>query len=427
MSLRTVVHRLVSLAHGSDPAPPPADTPSTHPAPGSDRAPGGSDPARPVREPMLRRVLLAEDEPQVRAMLSEQLTSAGYMVVACSNGREAVAALERDTFDAVLSDIGMPDMDGLALLDVVRAKDLDVPVVLLTGGPSLETAVEAVARGALQYLAKPIPLTTLLEVTERAVRLGALARLKRQALLRLGLDHLVGDRAGLDATFARVLSSLRLDCQPIFHANGRLHAYEVLVRSGEPAFPNPGALLSAAEGLGRLEELGNAIRVAAAAILDSGAIPAGVLLYVNVHPHDLEDEALLDPAAPLSRHAGRVVLEVTERARLTDVANVPERIRRLRALGFRVALDDLGAGYAGLTSFTALAPDIVKLDMALLRGIDKDPVKLKLVTSMTRLCRELGILVVAEGIETAEELEAATNARCDLMQGYLLGRPAPLG
>jgi EAL domain-containing protein (putative c-di-GMP-specific phosphodiesterase class I) len=86
-------------------------------------------------------------------------------------------------------------------------------------------------------------------------------------------------------------------------------------------------------------------------------------------------------------------------------------------------VDDLGAGYAGLTSFAALEPDVVKLDMALVRGVDREPIKHRLVGSMTRLCRDLGILVVAEGVETSAEKEALQELGCDLLQGYLFGRP----
>ncbi len=100
-----------------------------------------------------------------------------------------------------------------------------------------------------------------------------------------------------------------------------------------------------------------------------------------------------------------------------------ERIKALRALGYRLAIDDLGAGYAGLTSFTALEPDVVKLDMALVRRCDSEPMKQQLIRSMTSLCRELGALVVAEGIETPAERDTVAGLGCDLLQGYLLGRP----
>ncbi len=98
-------------------------------------------------------------------------------------------------------------------------------------------------------------------------------------------------------------------------------------------------------------------------------------------------------------------------------------IAELRGLGFRIAIDDLGAGYAGLTSFATLEPEFVKLDMSLIRGVDKNPVKEKLVRSMTTLCKDLGMSVVAEGIETIEEREALVHAGVDLLQGYLLAKP----
>jgi EAL domain-containing protein (putative c-di-GMP-specific phosphodiesterase class I) len=118
-----------------------------------------------------------------------------------------------------------------------------------------------------------------------------------------------------------------------------------------------------------------------------------------------------------------VVLEVTERASLHGVKHVPDGVRRLKALGFQVAIDDLGAGYAGLTSFTQLEPEVAKLDMSLVRGIDADSRRQHIVRSMRRLCNELGILVVAEGVETPAERDALAGLGCDLLQGYLFARP----
>jgi EAL domain-containing protein (putative c-di-GMP-specific phosphodiesterase class I) len=294
--------------------------------------------------------------------------------------------------------------------------------VLLTGGPALETAVAAVEYGALQYLIKPVREQALLEVTRRAVKLGALARLKREALQAAGLDLLVGDRAGLEAAFTRALGAMWMACQPIVRASdGSLYAHEALLRTAEKAFPHPGAFLTAAERLGRLPDLGRAIRGAVARLF-----PSSGTVFVNLHPLDLADDALLDPRAPLSHMASRVVLEITERASLEGVVDAPARVRSLRELGYRIALDDLGAGYAGLTSFAALTPDIVKIDMALVRGLDADPVKQKLVGSITRVCRELGTLVVAEGVETQGERDAASHAGCELLQGFLIGKPSQL-
>jgi EAL domain-containing protein (putative c-di-GMP-specific phosphodiesterase class I)/CheY-like chemotaxis protein len=361
-----------------------------------------------------RRLLVVDDDPGLREVMTELLTDAGFAVTACSSGRAALGALQEGTHDAVLSDIRMPDMDGLSLLRAVRQKDLDLPIVLFTGGPSVETAAEAVEWGALQYL---------VEVMGRAVRRGSLARLKRAALVSIGFETFAGDRAGLETAFERALASIWMACQPIVSAaNRRLQGHEVLLRTAETAFQNPGGVVSAAEKLGRLPDLGRTVRAATAKLAASGVLRGDI--FMNLHPLDLMDHTLFDPNAPLTRFASRVVLEITERASLDDVADVRQCVASLRSLGYRIALDDLGAGYAGLTSFTALTPDVVKIDMALVRGLDADIVKQKLVGSMAGLCRDLGILVVAEGVETEAECAAVIRAGCDLLQGFLFGRPS---
>jgi EAL domain-containing protein (putative c-di-GMP-specific phosphodiesterase class I) len=149
----------------------------------------------------------------------------------------------------------------------------------------------------------------------------------------------------------------------------------------------------------------------------------GVKLFVNLHSADLNDDDLYSATAPLSKIADRVVLEVTERASLHDVKNVTASVARLKALGFSIAIDDLGAGYAGLTSFTQLEPEVAKLDMTLVRGVDVDPRRQSIVRSMKKLCDELSMLVIAEGVETAEERDHLVELGCDLLQGYLFAKP----
>ena len=118
-----------------------------------------------------------------------------------------------------------------------------------------------------------------------------------------------------------------------------------------------------------------------------------------------------------------MVLEVTERASLHGVKNLAAAVGKLKALGFQIAIDDLGAGYAGLTSFTQLQPEIAKLDMSLVRGVDADVRRQSIVRSMKGLCDELGMLVIAEGVETAAERDTLAELGCDLLQGYLFAKP----
>jgi EAL domain-containing protein (putative c-di-GMP-specific phosphodiesterase class I) len=122
--------------------------------------------------------------------------------------------------------------------------------------------------------------------------------------------------------------------------------------------------------------------------------------------------------------ADRVVLEVTERASLSEVTEIRNRVMQLREMGFRIAVDDLGAGYAGLNSFAMLEPDVVKLDMAMVRNIHESATKQKLARSMISVSEEMGMEVVAEGIEYAQELEVLANLGCDLFQGFFFAKPA---
>jgi EAL domain-containing protein (putative c-di-GMP-specific phosphodiesterase class I) len=151
--------------------------------------------------------------------------------------------------------------------------------------------------------------------------------------------------------------------------------------------------------------------------------PCPADIFINLHPSDFLDETLFSSDSPLATFAPHIVLEVTERAALDEKAGIAERVGRLRKLGYRIAIDDLGAGYAGLTYFTQLTPDVVKIDISLVRDINKDEVKQKLVGSLARLCKELGMRVVAEGIETAGERDTCVELGCNLLQGYLFAKP----
>jgi EAL domain-containing protein (putative c-di-GMP-specific phosphodiesterase class I) len=371
-------------------------------------------------EPAGAAVLLVDDDEDVLFTLEALLAEAGHRVESARDGREAAGRLdEADRFDVIVSDIGMPGMDGLQLLQEVRARGVDLPVILMTGGPGIDTAIKAVELGALRYLLKPVQSDALRAAVETAARLSRIGRWRREARRYMSRGGPEEDGRRFDAA----LASLTLLGQPLFRAaSGERVAVEVLVRSAAPGLEGPGALFEAGERLGRLEEVGRAIRALAADV----PLPEGVLLFVNIHAADLLDEQLYDAAAPLARRASQVVIEVTERASLERISDLRGRIGRLRGLGYRIAVDDLGAGYAGLTSFAALEPDVVKLDMSIVRGIDADAMKARLVRSMTGLCRELGIQVVAEGVETQGERDEVTRLGCDLIQGFLLGRPQPL-
>lgn len=396
----------------SNPVPP---TSGTTPAPATTATP-----------PQKRgRVLMVDDEPDVVRGMARILTREGYEVQTVNNGQAAVEVIRAQEFDAIFSDIHMPGITGMELLRIVRERDLDVPVVLITGDPQIETATQAVELGALQYLSKPVPMETLCRTVDRAVKLSQLARTKREALKLLGaLGMHASDKVGILTSFERALSTLWVAFQPIVSLSSRhVYAYEALMRTREPTLPDPGSVLDAADRLGRREELGRRIRALAAQAFTNG--PKDSLLFVNLHALDLLDPILASTESPLTCMAHRVVFEITERAAVDEIKDIRARIAGLRALGFRIAVDDLGAGYAGLTSFALLEPEFVKLDMSIVRGANSSPIKQKLIGSITTMCQDMGISVVAEGIETVEERDTLTRLGCNLLQGYLFARPGP--
>lgn len=184
---------------------------------------------------------------------------------------------------------------------------------------------------------------------------------------------------------------------------------------------HPLALLDAAERLGRLPVLGRAVRDSVARAVRE--LPEGTDMFVNVHPSDLADEELFSPRSALAGVGARIVLEITERASLSPVHDVAARIAALRGMGYRIALDDFGDGYAGLTSFARLRPDVVKLDLSIVRDVDADDMKGKLIAGMVSMCRDMHVAVVAEGVETAAERGALLELGCELFQGFLFARP----
>ena len=119
----------------------------------------------------------------------------------------------------------------------------------------------------------------------------------------------------------------------------------------------------------------------------------------------------------------RIIFETVEGEQVNDGKWLSEVLREYQRIGFMTAIDDFGAGFAGLNLLADFQPDIVKLDMALVRGIDQNKPRRAIVAGVATMCRELGIRVIAEGIETGEEMRCLRDLGIELMQGYWFGRP----
>ncbi len=389
-------------------------------------------PATPIgiaREPEVRpakSVLLVEDDPREREACTRALQLADFEVHVARNGEEAVEALSKRSFDVVATDVRLPGDDGFAVLRAARRIDPDLPVLIITGAPSVETATLAATNRAIGYLSKPFAGDQLIEELSRAVEAGQVARVQRKLIAsRAGADVFLRDLPGTERAFEQALEGLRMVFQPIVRARDRsVYGYEALLRVNAPGIDNPPRLLTAAELLERTDDVGRRVRTAIAEALREKDL-ASESIFVNIHPTELRSDLLCSAYEPLLERALQVVLEVTERAALSFDSHIMDDVNRIRSAGYRIAIDDLGEGYAGLTWLAQLQPDVAKLDMSLIRDIHRSQLKRQVTGSLVGLCRRAGITCIAEGVETEEEAAVVTDLGCDLLQGYLIARPGP--
>jgi EAL domain-containing protein (putative c-di-GMP-specific phosphodiesterase class I) len=236
--------------------------------------------------------------------------------------------------------------------------------------------------------------------------------------------------SGWDDRLAAVFadpSLLRLVYQPIVDLQrGTVAGYETLARfstpDGRPSEATPDLWFAAADAVGRGAELEAIVVRQALAVLPT--LPPNCFLTVNVSPHLLTQPELAEPLLAVDDLAP-LVLELTEHQAVADLRPLVDLRDRLRAKGALLALDDAGSGYSGLQQITQFRPQLIKLDRALVAGVDGDEVKLALVEMLGEFGGRIDAWLLAEGIETWGELQAFLRLQVPLGQGWLLGRPGP--
>jgi EAL domain-containing protein (putative c-di-GMP-specific phosphodiesterase class I) len=221
---------------------------------------------------------------------------------------------------------------------------------------------------------------------------------------------------------------LSMAFQPIVDTlANRVYAYEALVRgvANEPA----GHILAQLTEANRYA-FDQQCRVKAIELAVRLGMPAtGAKLSINFMPGAVYSPAAcikltLDSAARLAFPLDRLIFEITETEQVKDRKHLVSIAEEYRKHGFQMALDDLGSGFSGLNLLADVKPEIVKIDMDLIRGIDRRPTAFLIVQKLTELCHSLGIEVVGEGVETEAEFASLRACGIRLMQGYLLAKPA---
>jgi EAL domain-containing protein (putative c-di-GMP-specific phosphodiesterase class I) len=384
--------------------------------------------SEPPRDPLLweagtvpGNILLVEDEQALARAYSRTLKLHGLEPTWVSDATSALGELRARNYDVVVSDIMLPDHSGLDLLRHVRNCDPDLPMVLVTGMPNLDSAIDAVALGAFRYLVKPISNDRLIGCIAQAQRTRQVARLREEALTKTHNFGSTGD-AELSRAFERALEPLWIAYQPIIRWPGRsIYGYQALVRSDEPSLALPSALLSAAERLGRGQELSRAVRRSVAKT--ARGLPLGTRVLINSGASDLTDSDLYSPSTPLGAVAARVTLDLPGNAAVLQVPELEERVRQLKGLGYRIAVSVNASGYIDFSRYEPLAPDILKLDVSRGDGLNQPATQRQSLEHAAQWCESQGRDLVVEGVERDEERNRLHALGCSLFQDCLFTHP----
>lgn len=339
--------------------------------------------------------------------------------------------------DLVLLDLHMPQIDGIEVLGQLRRQlpaDEFLPVIVLTADMTSDARERALDAGAKDFLTKPFDRVEILQRVRNLLELRALYRelRRRNKELQDELDLTTDQRRQEEllhrerrARIESVLAgqSFRIIFQPIVDiGHARVVGLEALSRFDFVPAQTPDVWFAEAASVGLGSELELAAINAAFALL--AELPDHLWMSVNASASTVAHPAFVDALA--GKSAGRVVVELTEHDPIDDFSLVGAPLDEARRRGVRVAVDDTGAGYAGLRQILGLRPDIIKLDVDITRGIDSDPARRAMAASLVQFGRDTGAVIVAEGVETPSELDVLRQLDVPWGQGYHLGRPAPL-
>lgn len=384
-------------------------------------------------------VVVVDDDPASVALLSDMLHYAGVGEVhGVTDPMEAASRCLTVGADLVVLDLHMDGMDGyavMAALGDLLPDDTFLPVLVLTADTATVARDQALAAGAKDFLVKPVDYTEVLLRVRNLLETHAIYEdLQRHyaALADAESQRAAADLRKLEAeriTADRIEDSLSQEAltmvfQPIADlVTGEVVGAEALARFRcEPQRP-PDEWFHEAASIGRGTEL--ELAAVRAALRELDELPPDVFMSVNISPAMAVRPELLDL---LRQHPGdRVVLELTEHVRVDDYDALLSALMELRAWGLRIAVDDAGAGYSGLRHILRLRPDIIKLDLELTRDIDTDPARRALALALVTFAGEMGATIIAEGIETHEEMASLRSLGIRWGQGFHLAHPgAPL-
>jgi EAL domain-containing protein (putative c-di-GMP-specific phosphodiesterase class I)/CheY-like chemotaxis protein len=379
-------------------------------------------------------VIVVDDDETVRKVISAVLSQDPVINVCgeAASGGDAVALAYEKRPDVAIVDVMMPAGGGPVATRGIARFSPGTAVLALSAHDDRDNVLEMLRAGAVGYLVKGSAHEEIIASVRRAAR-------GEHSLSGVVLDRVVAElneklaaeeshdlrvREELARVHAIVEGGLiQMVFQPIVDLNDRTTvAYEALARFPLEPVRSPDAWFAAAASVGAQEDLELAAVGAALGCFD--AVDRRLDIGINISPGTAASPRFVEMLAgvPLDR----VLIEITEHAPVDDYDALAAALAPLRRRGLRVAVDDAGAGFASLRHILRLSPDVVKVDMSLIRGIERHPGQRAVTRALISFADETGAQLIAEGIETEEELEVLRALGANIGQGYLLGRPSLL-
>ena len=388
-------------------------------------------------------VLVIDDDDRIRRLLLDIL-SERHRCSEASSAETALILLAQERFDLVILDINLGGMSGIELVPHVHSMSADSIVLMVSGQNNIETAIEAMRAGAFDYILKPFAVSQVEEATERALRKSFL--LKEKERCKDPLDRLLTERSDELNQLARydtLESSLRnaipngelvLHYQPRVSTDSlHITGVEALVRwqHSQLGLLLPGAFIPLAEELDLLSPISDwVLRTACSQNRDwqqRGFPP--MRIAVNISARECQQLLLAETVRQVLEETGLepkfLELELTESSIMSDTQVTLDVLKSLKAMNVTISVDDFGTGFSSLSYLKRLPIDALKIDKSFVQDVTTDQNDAALVMAIVALAHNLRLQVVAEGVETEEQLKFLHLLRCDEAQGYLFSKPLP--
>jgi len=362
-----------------------------------------------------KKVLVVDDDQRITRLVAELLQTRDFQVDIAHQGSEALAKVHHCP-DVILLDRRLPDMEGLEICRRIREdkRFRGIPIIILSGRDTVSDKIEGLYFGADDYITKPYDNEELVARVEAVLRRSHFA------------EYLHEEKETLIEEARNILQNKLVEpyFQPIFSLETKKPiGYEVLSRPPqESILNNPEILFKVALTYGMYFDLEMICWEKASRIWRQSR--RSEKLFLNCMPylieHDKFDQNLF---VDRGMQMNNCVLEITERMAIKDFALFHSKLKELKGCGLKIAVDDVGSGYASLDTIANTRPDYVKIDISLVHDVDVDSLKQGIFEAITSFCHKNNIYTIAEGIERKEELEKIRSLGVQAAQGFLFSPP----